>query len=75
MLRWERRRSGFYRLLHITKRKTWPYTNEEGIVAEVVKGADGRWWMEYLDTRQGWIYNRCKTLGNAKAVAVECCKT
>lgn len=69
-LRWERKKTGYYRLLHTTNR--WPF--EEGIVAEIAKGADDRWWLEYLDKKHGWSFNRCRTLHNAKAVAEECCK-
>ena len=70
MIHWERKKSGFYRLIHTTNTGY----REEGIIAEVVRGADGRWWMEFLDRVQGWICKRCKSLGNAKAVAEECCK-
>jgi len=71
---WERKKPGYYRFITIAKASHWPYTIEEGIIAEVSKGADGQWWMEYLDKSQGWIIKRCQTLSNAKAVAVECCK-
>ena len=74
MLIWERKKPGFYHLIHRTKMFTWPYTNEEGIVAEIAKGVDGQWWLEYLDEKQGWTFNRCKSLRNAKIVAEECCK-
>lgn len=73
-IRWERKKPGHYQLIH-RKRVAWPHDFDEGIVAEVVKGADGQWWMEYLDEKDGWICKRCsKKLANAKAVAEECCK-
>ena len=71
MLKWERVRPGYYRLLHYENHLDW----DIGIVAEVAKGADGNWWMEYLDKQQGWIFNRrCKLLSDVKAVAMKCCK-
>jgi hypothetical protein len=70
MLSWERQKTGFYRLM--TRNKNWPY--EEGIVAEIARGADGKWWVEYLDRKHGWMFDRCRTLHNAKGVAEERCK-
>jgi len=72
-LKWERRKPGYYRLVHHDHR-AWPRGSNDGIVAMIARGADDKWWMEYLDKTQGWIFKRCKSLGNAKAVAEECCK-
>jgi hypothetical protein len=74
MRRWHRVKPGYYQFLEKTKLNTWPSSYDESILAEVAKGADGRWWMDYLDEKQGWTIKRCKTLRNAQAVAEECCK-
>lgn len=70
---WERKKTGFYRYCEKTKQR-YGHGYDVGVLAEVAKGADGQWWMEFLDAKQGWTFKRCKSLGNAKAVAVECCK-
>ena len=68
---WERYKSGFYRRIEKTKR--WN-GYDESISAEIVRGADGKWWMEFLHKKDGWVLKRCKSLGNAKAVVEECGK-
>jgi hypothetical protein len=73
MRRWERKKSGFYQYINRTKRYGWGNGYEEGILAEVARGADGLWWMEYLDKKQGWVFKRCRSYRNAQAVAEECC--
>lgn len=74
---WKREKSGFYRY-HEKIRTHRDYSGvmlyDESILAEIVRGADGNWWMEYLDEKSGWSLKRCKSLSNAKAVVVECGK-
>ena len=74
---WKREKPGFYRY-HEKIRTHRNYAGdiqyEEGVLAEVARGADANWWMEDLDEKSGWSLKRCKSLSNAKAVVVECGK-
>ena len=70
MVRWEKKKSGYYRLIHLPNAEYW----DEGIIAEVARGANGGWWMEYLDKERGWISNRYETFSRAKEVAMAHCK-
>ena len=74
---WERKKSGFYRYcekIRTHRNYSGVMQYDESILAEIAKGADGDWWMEYLHKKDGWILQRCSSLSNAKAVVEECGK-
>jgi hypothetical protein len=67
---WVRKKPGFYQLME-KQRAGW--RNEEKIVtlADVVRGAEGMWWLEMFGG-DGRSFKRCASRHNAQGIAEEC---
>lgn len=66
---WERKKAGFY--VYNVRELFADGFIDCGILAEVVKGADDHWWVQYLDSVVGWTIERCKSLKYAKSIVAE----